>query len=499
MLRLHPAIIVFLISAGIFTGLVLLLIQESDSNRIEVSKEPLMVHCAAGLRVPVEAIAKQYEEETGQRIVLHFGGSQTLQANIELTHQGDLYLPADEEYIAMAQKKNLIDEVIPLVGMRGILLVRPEEERIRSFTDLLKPEIKLAQANPDAAAIGKLTRDHLTKKQLWTPLEKKTTVFKGTVNDVANAVQLSTVDAGIVWDAVAFQYPKLKVVQLPEFQGIVAKIKLGVLKTSKFPTQTLEFARYIAAEEKGLVHFAKNGFTLTNTGDRGSNPKEILLYAGSMLRPAIEETIMDFERREGVKVTRVYNGCGILVSQMKTGEKPDLYFACDTSFMNDVREQFETPSIVSSNQLVIATPKGNPKQILSLKDLGKPDLKVGVGHEQQCALGAISKETFIQTGLYAAIRKNVVVESPTGDFLINQLRTGSLDAVVAYRSNALPYEKDLDAIPVTGIPCAAPNQPIAINKSSEKKHLTERLIQAIQSSESKDRFEKLGFGWQVKK
>ena len=34
-----------------------------------------------------------------------------------------------------------------------------------------------------------------------------------------------------------------------------------------------------------------------------------------MLRPAIEETVTEFEKREGVRVSRVYNGCGILATQ----------------------------------------------------------------------------------------------------------------------------------------------------------------------------------------
>ena len=39
-----------------------------------------------------------------------------------------------------------------------------------------------------------------------------------TVNDVANAVKLGTVDAGIVWDAVMAQYPTLDMVAVPEAQ-----------------------------------------------------------------------------------------------------------------------------------------------------------------------------------------------------------------------------------------------------------------------------------------
>ena len=95
-------------------------------------------------------------------------------------------------------------------------------------------------------------------------------------------------------------------------------------------------------------------------------------------------------------MTRVYNGCGILVGQMRTGQKPDLYFACDPRFMGEVADLFLKPETVSNNQLVIAVLKGNPAGLKELKDLGKEGLRVGVGHEQQCALGAITQRDVSQ-------------------------------------------------------------------------------------------------------
>jgi molybdate transport system substrate-binding protein len=79
-----------------------------------------------------------------------------------------------------------------------------------------------------------------------------------------------------------------------------------------------------------------------------------------------------------------------------------------------------------------------------------------------------------------------------------QLRAGSLDAVVAYQSNVTPYAKEIDAVPVTGIKCAAPQQPIAVGKDSRHPHLARRLEAALQTSESQKRFQDLGFGWEAK-
>jgi ABC-type molybdate transport system substrate-binding protein len=165
--------------------------------------------------------------------------------------------------------------------------------------------------------------------------------------------------------------------------------------------------------------------------------------------------------------------------------------------MNQVHDLFLDSSDVTTNRLVILVHKGNPHEIKSLSDLGKPGLKLGVGHEQQCALGVITQETLRQSSLQSQVMKNVAVRSPTGDMLVNQLRTGSLDAVVVYISNATYAGEEVEAIAISGIPCSVAIQPIAVGKASEHKQLMQRLMERIKSAESKQRFESFGFTWQV--
>jgi ABC-type molybdate transport system substrate-binding protein len=275
-------------------------------------------------------------------------------------------------------------------------------------------------------------------------------------------------------------------------------VTVGVLRASTQPTAALRFARYLAGSDRGLVEIAKAGFQPAE-GDVWEDPPELRLFAGSMLKPAIEQTIIAFEKREGVKVTRVYHGCGILVGQMKAGDPPDAYFSCDKSFMKQVDAMFPEPVDISSNQLVIVVPKGNPRNIRELKDLAQPGLQIGVGHEQQCALGTVTQETFKQTGLLKSVEKNIAVRAPSGDMLVNQLRAGGggLDAVVAYITNTADA-KDIEAYTVKGIPCAIPVQPMAVGKDSRHKQLAGRLMEAIRSADSKQLFEAYGFGWQDK-
>jgi hypothetical protein len=91
--------------------------------------------------------------------------------------------------------------------------------------------------------------------------------------------------------------------------------------------------------------------------------------------------------------------------------------------------------------------------------------------------------------------KNVVVQTPTGDMLVNQMRSGSLDAAVAYLSNAAGSADVLDAVRIQGLKCSVATQPFGIANDSDNKELIARLRRAVLAKESQDRFTAEGFQW----
>ncbi|MCX8156499.1 MAG: substrate-binding domain-containing protein [Verrucomicrobiae bacterium] len=457
---------------------------------------PLVVYCAAGLKPPIEEIARQYQQQYGVAVQLQYGGSQTLLAALEVARRGDLYLPGDDSFIQLARDKGLVAETIPLARMQVILAVaRGNPKKIHRLEDLRTLPVTLAQASPEATAVGRLTRQALEKAGCWEAVAARTRVFKPTVNDVANDLKLGTVDAGFIFDALLAQYPELEAVPVPELEGCTATVMVGVLTSSQQPTAALRFARYLAARDRGTPILAKHGYRATG-GDPWSETPELTLYAGAMLRPAIEKTIQEFEQREGVKVNRIYNGCGILVAQMRAGQRPDAYFACDKSFLTMVADLFAEGEDISSNPIIILVPKGNPKGIRELRDLGRPGLRVGVAHEQQSTLGALTRTLLQKHGLYDLIRPNVKVESATGDFLVNQLRAGSLDAVIVYVSNGALVSQETVSLPIP-LPEAFAIQPYAVGKEARYPQLATRLHERIRAAESRQRFIDLGFGWRL--
>lgn len=457
--------------------------------------QPLIVYCAASNKSVMEAVRQDYEREFGTPVQLQFGPSQALLASLEVSRTGDLFLPADSSFLQLARERKLISEEFPLAEMGAVVAVRKgNPQGIEKLADLLGQNVRVALGNVEATAIGKLTHATLSAAGQWDALQQHATVFKTTVHEVANDVKVGAVDAGIVYDAVLHDYEMLEGIHIPELSQIQSRVAVAILKSSENPSQALHFARYLSARDKGLVRYREFGFQAIE-GDLWSEQPELTLYAGSMLRPAIEQAITAFEAREGVRVTRVYNGCGILVAQMKAGQVPDSYFACDSEFMNQVKDLFPISHSVSQNELVILVKKGNPFEINSLKDLSRPGLRVGIGHEKQCAMGWITQRTFAESGLQAELMKNVVVQTPTGDMLVNQMRSGSLDAAVAYLSNAAGSSEFLDAIRIRGIPCSVATQPYAVAKESAHRQLGERLLRTIREDSSREKFTSEGFRW----
>ena len=466
-----------------------------SSESTTPNTSPLMVYCAASNKSVMEAIRRDYEREFGRSVEVQYGASQTLLASLSVTHTGDLFLPADESFLDLAREKQLITGESSLAEMQAVAAVpKGNPKGIQTLADLLRDDVRVAQGSTEATAIGKLTKSALTEASQWEQLKDHTTVFTTTIHEVANDVKIGAADAGIVFDAVLHDYETLEAVRIPELATVRSKVGIAVLKSSTQPREAAHFARYMSARDKGQQRYREFGFQVTD-GDLWTEQPELTLYAGSMLRPAIEETINAFEQQEGIRVTRVYNGCGILVAQMKAGQVPDAYFACDVEFMNQVKDLFPTSEPICQNELVILVKKGNPFGIKSLKDLAQSGLRVGIGHEKQCAMGWITQRTFAESGLQSELMKNVVVQTPTGDMLVNQMRTGSLDAAVAYLSNAAGSSEFLDAIRIKGIPCSVATQPFGAAKDSAQRQLSERLLKAIRAEASKERFASEGFRW----
>ena len=465
----------------------------------------LLMYCAAGMRYPLERIAKQYEEEYGVRVNLQYGGSNTLLNQLEVNKSGDLYLAGDASYVRLAEEKGLTVEAFPLAVMKPVIAVQAgNPKKIQGVADLTREDVKVALGDPNAAAVGKKTRKLLAASGHWPDLEPRVTqsgVFKPTVNEIANAVKLGSVDAGIIWDSTVVQYGQLSAIEAPELDPGAANVEVSIVKFSKTPRAAIKFARYVASRDRGLEIFRASGFT-TVDGDAWDEHPELTFFAGAVNRAALEPVIKEFEEREGVTVNAVFNGCGILNATMRSiiggqaGSFPDVYMACDVYYLESVNELFQDAVNVSDTDIVIVTQKDNPKNIKSLTDLANPGVRVVLGQPDKCTIGVLSQRLLQSEGLYEKIQSNgnLVNQTTSSAFLIPQVTTGAADVVLAYRTDTRAEGARLGVIDIDS-QLAKAIQPFSVARSSEQKYLGRRLFAKL--AQSRDKFESKGFNWRL--
>lgn len=474
---------------------------EGGSSTGKTAGTSLTVFCAAGLKKPLDAAAAAFNRASGISIGFQFGGSGTLLNQLRVApHIGDLLVVADEGALADARRLELIREAIPLANQTPVIAVRQGNPlQLKTLEDLLTRTIRFGIANPESASVGKVTKRAVGNR--WETFAARAAVMKPTVTEIAADLSLGALDAAIIWDSTVKQFSGLEAVSIPELNTHTERAFIAVLAQCTQPATALKFARFLASHDQGGPHFLEAGMK-HEPGDPWAAKPELILYSGGVNRPAIEALLHSFSEREGVEITTVFNGCGVLCAAMKTmgssqsPKFPDAYYACDLCFVPPVAEHFPESFLLTETDIGIVTPPGNPKAIATLSDLARPGLRVGICNAEQSTLGFMTRGMLRSAGLLEAIRTNVAVEVPTADFLINQLRAGGLDAAIVYRVNtqAAPTASSaaLEFIEIRHEGAKAV-QPFAVRADSPNRQLALRLLEHLKQNRSA--FENAGFRW----
>ena len=477
----------------------------------ETSPDDLIVYCAAGIRLPVEEAAKQFEKEFGVSITLDYDSSGALEGKLLLDRdsnktRADLYIPADVSFAERARDKMLTSESIPLASFRLVLASSPKGDLSFSTLDeFLALEVPFSICNV-AAGVGKKTKGTLEKLGKWEVFESAKKTTSPRVTDAAAAIKASdAVQAGFIWDTTARQFG-LKIHELAELEKVRSQISVNVTSSSAKPAQALLFARYLASAQKGQTHFSKHHFSSV-PGDEWEKSPELTVYCGGLNRDAVYQTLRDFEKREGCRIIEHFNGCGSLVANIKTmGQNasntsmPDAFFTCDASYMTKVGDLFGEARDVSGTDVVMLVRKGNPMGLKTLTDLSKEDLSLGTTDPKASTLGDLSWQLLEKTGVASAIKENDSweVTTPTAHELIMQMEAHpKLDVALVYLANCQNLTKGKFETIAIDDPLAKATQNIAVAKGSRFPQLSARLIDAITSTTSRERFLRAGFDWKV--
>ncbi len=478
------------------------LLYTMDSDPSPTTGDSLHIYCAAGMRLPLEEVAAEFEKEFGTKIILDYGSSGELEGKIQLeTENGnpraDVYIPADVGFVNRAREKKLVRESFPLAKFQVSVAVKPgNPKEIKSLNDFFTDGIGYVICN-EQAGVGKRTKGVLSKYGLYDKICKHTAATKPRVTEAAMAIKTSDkIDAGLIWDTEALKNG-LEIVNVPELKDAHSTVTAAVTEATKKPTLALMFCRYLSAPGKGLKAFIKHKFNPI-PGDPWAERPELIFYSGGVNRVALEDTVAAFEKREGVSINVKYAGCGLLVQDIKASPldlKPDVFLTCDASYLPMVGDYFLEGKDVSRTAMGLLVQSQSTKEIKTLKDLAKEEVAVGIADPEKTALGALTLNLLDAAGVKAVVTKKMITAPSAHELrLMLEAHKQKLDVAIVYEANAQNLDDTLNFIPIDH-PLAHATQNMATGKASKFPNLSTRLKTAIISQTSKSSFTTKGFSW----
>jgi len=224
----------------------------------------LRVYVAAGLSPAMDEMSAEFTRQTGILLEIDYAGSGVLLSRLKVTRQGDLFLPAEPDYIDMARKDGLVKDASSVAYVWPVILVaKGNPKGIATLADLARPDLRIGLGNPESCQIGRASLDVLKKNAIdLDAVGKNVVVRTTTVNELGLQVKTGHLDATIVWDATARLYAgAADAVQIPPAQNKISQYQVAVLSFSKQPTEAGRFVDFLRGPDARTI-LVKHGFSL---------------------------------------------------------------------------------------------------------------------------------------------------------------------------------------------------------------------------------------------
>ncbi len=203
------------------------------------TEQSIVVCSGAGLMKPMNDLISLFENKTGVRIEVHYGGSSEIFGVLQTTCGCDVFIPGAWYYTQQAMKKGYIlkGTVINVTKHIPVIAVPASNPgNIRSLQDLAKSSVRVVLGDPKACAIGKVDKKILEKKDLWKNVSKNVVTFTPTVNQLLIYIVTGQADATIIWEDMttwAQSKGKIEVIRIPPEQNLIKTIPTAVTSCAK--------------------------------------------------------------------------------------------------------------------------------------------------------------------------------------------------------------------------------------------------------------------------
>ncbi len=237
----------------------------------------LVLFVGSASQPPTELAVRTFEEKTGAKLEVHFGGSGEMLSSMKLAGQGDIYFPGSSDYIELAKREGLVDpasETIIAYLVPAINVPKDNPKGIATLEDLAKPGVRVAIARPDTVCVGLYAVEVLERAGLTAQVRPNIVNNTESCAKTAQIVALGQVDAVLGWDVFESWDPgKIKTIYLPK-QRVP---RIGVLPAvigskSKDVELAKAFLAFLTSPEGQAIYSKWNYLTSVEAARRHTLP-----------------------------------------------------------------------------------------------------------------------------------------------------------------------------------------------------------------------------------
>ena len=235
-----------------------------------VAAEKLLVYAGAASKPPTEEAAKLYEQKTGVKVELVFGGSGYVLSQMKLARRGDIYFPGSSDYMEKAKRDGDVfadSEKVIVYLVPAINVQKGNPRNIRTLKDLIHPGVTVAIANPEGVCVGAYAVEIIERE--FTAAEKKAfrrnlVNYTESCEKTATAISLKMADAVIGWSVFEHWDPaRIETVPLSKEQvQRIGYIPIAISKFTKDRAAAQAFIDFLTGPE-GRAVYAKHHYFAT--------------------------------------------------------------------------------------------------------------------------------------------------------------------------------------------------------------------------------------------
>ena len=235
-------------------------------------------------------------------------------------------------------------------------------------------------------------------------------------------------------------------------------------------------------------------------------PRTLTVFAAASLQDVFTALGDSLEhRRPGLHVAFNFSGSQLLALQLLQGAPADVFASADDRWMTVARDSgllLGAPHTFAHNRLVVIVPSSNPGHVTSLKDLGRPGVKlvlaadaVPAGRYARTVAANLAKVRGFGADFVTRFDRNIVSNEDNVESVVTKVRLGEADAGIVYASDIT--EAVAEDIRTIGIPPRAnvvADYPIAVLARTTQRDDAVAFVELVLSATGQRVLSARGFG-----